>query len=96
MGYGDARVGGYLPKEDAYRCPAGECLPYRFTNEEDGKRLRRYWTTDDDVPEMIDIPDLFHAKGVRKFAIGRFTKIALSGEYGGIPRVDARGRPQRT
>ena len=35
----------HLPKEDAYRCPAGERLPYRFTNEEDGKRLRRYWTT---------------------------------------------------
>src|SRR5215208_285445 len=31
--------------EDIYRCPAGEQLPYRFTNEEDGKRLRRYWTT---------------------------------------------------
>src|SRR5436309_13933833 len=35
----------YLPDEDAYRCPAGEQLPYRFTSEEDGKRLRRYWTT---------------------------------------------------
>ena len=35
----------YLPEEDAYRCPAGQRLPYRFTNEEDGKRLRRYWTT---------------------------------------------------
>ena len=23
----------YLPKEDAYRCPAGERLPYRYTNE---------------------------------------------------------------
>src|ERR1700739_1051884 len=34
----------YLPEEDAYRCPAGEQLPYRFTSEEDGKRLRRYWT----------------------------------------------------
>ena len=34
----------YLPEKDAYRCPAGEQLPYRFTNEEDGKRLRRYWT----------------------------------------------------
>src|ERR1700753_361306 len=33
----------YLPEEDAYRCPAGEQLPYRFTSEEDGKRLRRYW-----------------------------------------------------
>ena len=27
----------YLPEEDAYRCPAGEQLPYRFTSEEDGK-----------------------------------------------------------
>src|SRR5882762_1699891 len=34
----------YLPKEDAYRCPAGEQLLYRFTSEEDGKRIRRYWT----------------------------------------------------
>ena len=35
----------YLPDEDVYRCPAGERLPYRYTNEEDGKMLRRYWTT---------------------------------------------------
>jgi transposase/macrodomain Ter protein organizer (MatP/YcbG family) len=35
----------YLPEEDAYRCPAGERLSYRYTNEEDGKILRRYWTT---------------------------------------------------
>src|SRR6266404_24655 len=35
----------YLPEEDAYRCPAGEQLPYRFTSEENGKRLRRSWTT---------------------------------------------------
>jgi len=35
----------YLPEEDAYRCPAGERLPYRYTNDEDGKMLRRYWTT---------------------------------------------------
>jgi hypothetical protein len=34
----------YLPAEDAYRCPAGEQLPYRFTNEEDGKGIKRYWT----------------------------------------------------
>ena len=32
----------YLAEEDAYRCPAGERLPYRYTNEEDGKMLRRY------------------------------------------------------
>jgi Transposase DDE domain len=25
--------------------PAGEALTYRYTNEEDGKTLRRYWTT---------------------------------------------------
>jgi hypothetical protein len=30
---------------DVYRCPAGEKLTYRYTNEEDGKILRRYWTT---------------------------------------------------
>ena len=35
----------YLPDEDVYRCPAGERLTYRYTNEEDGKELRRYWTT---------------------------------------------------
>ena len=35
----------YLPDTDEYRCPAGERLPYRYTNEEDGKTLRRYWTT---------------------------------------------------
>ena len=45
----DGRFGkqdfAYLPKEDVYRCPAGERLPYRYTNEEAGKVLRRYWTT---------------------------------------------------
>jgi hypothetical protein len=35
----------YLPEADVYRCPVGERLPYRFTSEEDGKRIRRYWTT---------------------------------------------------
>jgi transposase len=35
----------YLPGEDVYRCPAGEQLSYRYTNEEAGKVLRRYWTT---------------------------------------------------
>jgi hypothetical protein len=35
----------YLPDEDVYRCPAGERLKYRYSNEEDGKELRRYWTT---------------------------------------------------
>jgi transposase len=35
----------YLSTEDVYRCPAGEKLAYRYTNEEAGKTLRRYWTT---------------------------------------------------
>src|SRR3954470_8014254 len=35
----------YQSIEDVYRCPAGEKLAYRYTNEEDGKTLRRYWTT---------------------------------------------------
>jgi hypothetical protein len=35
----------YLATEDVYRCPAGEKLSYRYTNEEAGKTLRRYWTT---------------------------------------------------
>jgi transposase len=34
----------YLADEDVYRCPAGERLTYRYTNEEGGKTLRRYWT----------------------------------------------------
>ncbi len=35
----------YLAEEDVYVCPAGERLTYRFTNEENGLVLRRYWTT---------------------------------------------------
>src|SRR5467141_49878 len=45
----DGRFGkqdfAYLPTKDVYRCPSGEKLTYRYTNEEDGKTLRRYWTT---------------------------------------------------
>ena len=35
----------YVPEKDVYRCPAGEHLTYRFTAQEDGKTIRRYWTT---------------------------------------------------
>ncbi len=35
----------YLREQDSYRCTAGGRLPYRYTNEEEGKMLRRYWTT---------------------------------------------------
>ncbi len=34
----------YVAADDVYRCPAGERLTYRYTNIEDGKTLRRYWT----------------------------------------------------
>src|SRR6478672_12637780 len=30
--------------EDTYRYPAGEKLKYHYTNEENGQKLRRYWT----------------------------------------------------
>lgn len=35
----------YEADADIYRCPAGEALVYRYTTEEDGIQLRRYWTT---------------------------------------------------
>jgi hypothetical protein len=35
----------YVAADDVYRCPAGEQLTYHYTNEEEGKTLRRYWTT---------------------------------------------------
>jgi transposase len=45
----DGRFGkqdfAYLPEKDAYRCPAGQILPYHYSNVEDGKELRRYWST---------------------------------------------------
>ena len=34
----------YVAAGDVYLCPAGEQLIYHYTNEEDGKTLRRYWT----------------------------------------------------
>jgi hypothetical protein len=34
----------YLADENVYRCPAGEKLKYRFTAEEHGQKLHRYWT----------------------------------------------------
>ena len=35
----------YLPDNDEYECPAGERLIYRFTREEAGKQIRRYWSS---------------------------------------------------
>jgi transposase len=34
----------YIADEDVYICPAGERLTYRFTREEGGLAIRRYWT----------------------------------------------------
>ena len=34
----------HLAEEDVYICPAGERLSYRYTREEGGLALRRYWT----------------------------------------------------
>jgi transposase len=34
----------YAADEDIYICPSGEKLTYRFTTEENGLVLRRYWT----------------------------------------------------
>jgi len=33
----------YVAADDVYRCPAGERLTYRFSREERGKTIRRYW-----------------------------------------------------
>jgi transposase len=35
----------YDPSQNAYRCPAGEMLTYRYTNVEAGRMLHAYWTT---------------------------------------------------
>jgi Transposase DDE domain len=35
----------YVSEKDVYRCPAGEQLTYRFSAEEHGMTIRRYWTT---------------------------------------------------
>jgi transposase len=34
----------YVAVDDAYICPAGERLVYHYTNVEEGRTLRRYWT----------------------------------------------------
>jgi len=35
----------YIENDDEYECPAGERLIYRFTREEKGKLIRRYWSS---------------------------------------------------
>jgi hypothetical protein len=35
----------YIEEDDEYECPAGERLIYRFTGNENGKQIDRYWTS---------------------------------------------------
>lgn len=35
----------YIAQADEYQCPAGQRAKYRFTREEAGLRLRRYWSS---------------------------------------------------
>ena len=35
----------YKPESDEYECPAGERAIYRFSRQEDGKMIRRYWSS---------------------------------------------------
>jgi hypothetical protein len=35
----------YDAEQDVYRCPAGERAIYRFTAQESGKQIRRYWSS---------------------------------------------------
>jgi transposase len=35
----------YITKDDEYQCPAGQRAIYRFTREENGQQLRRYWSS---------------------------------------------------
>ena len=44
-GYFGKRDFIYHPKDDEYECPAGERAIYRFVREENGKQIRRYWSS---------------------------------------------------
>lgn len=35
----------YIARDDEYQCPAGERAVYRYTREENGLQIRRYWTS---------------------------------------------------
>ena len=35
----------YNPRDNTYRCPAGESLTWRFTSVEEGMNIHVYWTT---------------------------------------------------
>ena len=35
----------YIARDDEYQCPAGQRAIYRFSREENGLQIRRYWTS---------------------------------------------------
>jgi len=35
----------YIARDDEYQCPAGQRAIYRYTGEENGLQLRRYWSS---------------------------------------------------
>ena len=57
----------YEANADVYRCPAGETLTYRYTTEEDGLELRRYWTG-----ECSNCPVKFHCTTGKERRITRW------------------------
>ena len=36
----------YIAKDDEYQCPAGQRAIYRYTREENGLQIRRYWSSE--------------------------------------------------
>ena len=41
----DKRDFKYLPRTDSFRCPAGERAIFRFSTEEKGQTIRKYWSS---------------------------------------------------
>ena len=44
-GFFDRSAFTYIAEDDEYRCPADERLTYRFTRQEAGKTIHRYWSS---------------------------------------------------
>jgi hypothetical protein len=67
----------YVGADDIYLCPAGERLSYRYTNEEDGKTLRRYWTTNT-APDAVATDLRLHiGTTIRNDSPVRFAKVCV-------------------
>lgn len=62
----------YLAADDVYRCPAGERLVYRFTNQENGLTLRRYWPNARNLNRRAE-PSTIRPE--TRFKVGRGTMI---------------------